>query len=325
MSLRARFSSRDTSWPVGDARMEPAQQRFHARLHHLPDESARIGEKLISKLSPPRWTLEWYLPQWLAATFGLDEAVADDLVLANLFGLCFIGLQDHLTDDEVTPNFRHDALLLGTALHHWWLEQNALICRDDPLFWENFSRIMQEWWRATAVSNVQPIGDFNSVLHNSWQLLAHRASPLKVCCVAVTRRSKCTELLVPLEESLDHLHIAAVLLDHAQDWMDDLSAGRYNAFVHHISPGNQSPENRAKHERRVMETLWFGEGNDAYFSCAHENLDLAMAAADAVGCTPYSEYISNYHMRLDNYSRVMLESARKILEQATTQIFGKSH
>ncbi len=325
MSSQLRPATSTPNWFMDDARLQQARARFQLQLQALPSGSARIGDSLIDKLSPPGWTLEWYLPKWLATTFELAEETTDELIVANLFGLCFVGLQDRLLDDEADSSFRHDASILSTALHHWWLERHVLVCGDDAWFWAHFSRIMAEWWGATAVSNVQPAGEFADVLRDAWQLLAHRASPLKVCCVAVTRLAHRQQLLPALEESLDHLHVAAVLLDHAQDWQEDLAAGRYNAFVHFLSPGEQVAENLAMHEQRVMEDLWFGDRATAYFEPAHAQLDLALSAAQQVHCPPFHEFIAQYHLRLNRYDRTMRQSARAILEQTTTQLFGVTY
>ena len=154
-------------------------------------------------------------------------------------------------------------------------------------------------------------------------LLAHRASPLKICCAAATHLANQPALLAQLEESLDHLHVAAVLLDHAQDWMDDLAAGRYNAFVHHLSSRPQLPKNRDIHKQTVMEELWFGEHAKTYFARAHARLGLALVMAEQIHCSSYHKYIVQYHRRLDNYRQVMVDAARVILETATVQIFGE--
>ncbi len=311
-------------WPSADARMQAVVGQFRRYLQHMPPVSARIGAELLGKLTPPKWELEWYLPRWLGESLGLAAEVTDDLVLANGFGLCFIVLEDRLQDEALTLEARHDARHLSKALHHWWLAQNTLLCSGNQLFWGAFARIMEEWRTATAVSNDQPGCRFDDVIQRDWRRLAHRASPLKVCCVAATQLADRPALLAPLERSLDDLHVAAVLLDHAQDWMDDLAGGRYNAFVHDCMSRTDSAEESRNPAQTVMEELWFGDGGRAYFATAHARLDQALAMAEPIGCVPFCDYLVGYHARLDRYQHAMQRAAHDLLDKATAGIFGES-
>ena len=79
------------------------------------------GRRLLDRISPPNWALEWSLPGWLGNAHGLDISTIADLTLANVFGLAYIKLQDDLLDGEVGGDDRQAALLLSSVLHRKWL------------------------------------------------------------------------------------------------------------------------------------------------------------------------------------------------------------
>ena len=76
-----------------------------ARPEHL-----ELPRRLLQRLDPDRWRLEWCLPWWLGRAFGLDVEIADELVLSNVLGLGAIRLRDDLVDGEVAADeiYRRD-------------------------------------------------------------------------------------------------------------------------------------------------------------------------------------------------------------------------
>ena len=74
--------------------------------------------------------------------------------------------------------------------------------------------------------------------------------------------------LAPLTEAVDHTLVAAVLLDHLQDWSDDLAAGRYNSFVAYASPLAQTRGRRRINRQKAVEELYLGVAARPYFEIA---------------------------------------------------------
>ena len=196
---------------------------------------AECGRRLLDRISPPNWTLEWSLPGWLGSALGLDASTIADLTLANVFGLAYIKLQDDLLDGEVGEDDRQAALLLSSVLHRKWLLVYTGLFPGDSPFWGYFEQYMTQWVRATWASRQEHSKPWAAWGEEDLLILGHRGAPLKICAAAACLLAQRAELIPQLESALDHLLIGAVLLDHALDWADDLAAGRYNAFVAYAS------------------------------------------------------------------------------------------
>ena len=183
---------------------------------------------------------------------------------------------------------------------------------------------MQQWLSATADSNAPPPGDFATLLREHPTRLSHRAAPLKVCCAAGTLLVGRDEQLAPLVETLDHLHLAAVLLDHVHDWRDDLAAGRYNAFAHYASEAPQTQENQALNRQRIHELLLLGDRGKAYFGAALDHLRLAQHWAQQVDCPPLADYLVWYEAMVAHCQDSLAASAQDLLQAAGAQLFGSA-
>lgn len=304
--------------------MQSIAARTLEALAHLPGDAAELGARLLSKLSPPQWQLEWYLPRWLGDSYGLPPELTDRLVLANVTGLLFICLQDKLADEGFPTPMLSAAVCLSTALQQQWIRAYHPLFEPSDRFWHEFEEVMRQWQHALVASNRMPDTDFQGVLAAEPGLLAHRAAPLKVCCAAAARLAKRTEVLTPLTATLDHLHVAAVLLDHANDWREDLEAGRYNAFVHFASATPQSLDQRELNRQRVYEELFLGSAGHAYFDPVFHHLDLARKQAAAAACPPLLAYLDGYHQDTLRARGALATAARRTLDAATQLVFGES-
>ena len=134
---------------------------YGAALAGEPSVLADCGRRLLDRISPPNWTLEWSLPGWLGNAHGLDTSTIADLTLANVFGLAYIKLQDDLLDGEVGGDDRQAALLLSSVLHRKWLLVYTGFFPGDSPFWRYFEQYMTQWVRATWASrqeHVQALG-----------------------------------------------------------------------------------------------------------------------------------------------------------------------
>ncbi len=304
-----------------DLFMQAVAVRARTELGSLPPGMAAAGSHLLARLSPPQWTLEWYLPKWLGDAYGLPTAVTTELTLANVYGLLYIALQDKLADDGLAPEQQVELVCLGAALHHRWLRQYTGLFPGDSPFWPAFDSYMEQWWRATAAGKHAPPGDFAALLRDDPAYLAHRAAPLKLCCAAACLLAGRAALLPRLEEALDSFHTGAVLLDHWYDWREDLDAGRYNAFVHYAAALPQTPADRERNRQRVMEERLNG-GVYGYFAATVGFVRAARRPAHEAACPPLDDYLRWYEELVITTGDEQAAAAHRLLEKATLMLFG---
>jgi hypothetical protein len=295
---------------------------YDAALAGEPSALADCGRRLLDRISPPSWTLEWSLPGWLGSTHGLDTSTIADLTLANVFGLAYIKLQDDLLDGEVGGDDRQAALLLlSSVLHRKWLLVYSGFFPGDSQFWSYFEQYMTQWVRATWASRQECSKPWAAWGEEDLRILSQRGAPLKICAAAVCLLAQRAELIPQLESALDHLLIGAVLLDHALDWSDDLAAGRYNAFVAYASGWPQTAEHQAANRRAVAEELLVGRAGQPYFQSLQRELAVARATACQASCEDLARYISWLRRETLSSSKGMAAMARDQLHRALESLF----
>jgi hypothetical protein len=257
-------------------------------------------------------------------SMSLDAAQTETVAFANLCGLGHIVLQDRMVDEGTDAAAA--TVLLDSALAQWWFVTYAGLLGGDAWFWQAFEASMAQWRAATAASNSSPARNFDAYLRDDWRTLAHRAAPLKTCCAAVCRLARQEAHMPLLDELLDHLHVALVLLDHAHDWEQDSAAGRYNAFVHYAAPAEYATEQAtvdAQTARRaVYEELWWGGQAAPYFALAQAHVAHAQVYAAHLDCPPLSARLEAATRELTAYQAAMTTTARAWLQAATAAVFG---
>jgi hypothetical protein len=214
---------------------------FEARVRAVSPEHAILAKRLLARLSPARWTLEWYLPWWLGHAFGLDPRIARDLVLSNVLGLGSIRLQDDLADGEVDSADVAGATVLAAALYQAALAPYRARFAVRSPFWAHLDGCMVAWREATEGT--------------SRGRLAAVGAPLRISAFAACLLAGRPDAYRSLERCLDGALEGTVRLDHIADWEADLDAVRWNAFVAALSPGPQVPARRAEHRRAVLVAL----------------------------------------------------------------------
>ncbi len=100
-------------------------------------------------------------------------------------------------------------------------------------------------------------------------------------------------MIVPLETCIDHTMAATVLLDHADDWPEDLPAGRFNAYVAWLSATPQDASNADRNRQQVLSALMLGDGvgHQSYFHLIDQHLVEAQRVAGQVGSGGLCAYI----------------------------------
>jgi hypothetical protein len=298
-----------------------ARDRYGAVLAGEPADLAELGARLLARISPPNWTLEWSLPGWLGDALGLDAPIVADLTLANVLGLAYVKLQDDLSDGDVSEGDRLAALLLSSVLHRKWLLVYAALFPGDSRFWSHFEQYMAQWVRATWASRVQDAKPWAAWGETDLLILGQRGAPLKTCAAAACLLVQRAELVPQYESALDHLLTGAVLLDHALDWAEDLTAGRYNAFVACASGWPQTAEHRAANRQAVAAELLVGRAGQGYFRLLHREVTAARALAGQAGCEDLARYISWLRREALSYRKAMAATARDQLHRAVAGLF----
>ena len=296
--------------------------QFGAALAGEPAELTDFGARLLDRIAPPNWTLEWSLPGWLGDALGLDASSVADLTLANVFGLAYIKLQDDLSDGDVGEDDRQAALLLSTVLHRKWLLVYTGLFPGDSPFWGYFEQYMVQWVRATWASRQDQPKPWATWSEEDFLLLGHRGAPLKICVAAACLLVQGEGLIPQLESALNHLLTGAVLLDHALDWADDLAAGRYNAFVAYTSAWPQTAEHQAANRRAVTEELLVGKAGRPYFQLLRRELAAAQTLARQAGCEDFVRYIAWLRGETLTYSKGMAAAAHDRLHRAIKGLFA---
>jgi hypothetical protein len=295
-----------------------AQSAFAALPAPLPD----VALHLLDRLAPPAWTAEWYLPQWLGDAYAVPVEAIDALVLANVYGLGYIGLQDALIDAEAGDAERMVKQCLSTALFSLWLQQYLQWFPAGSPFWPHFNHFMQQWLIATLASTSPIKTDFQHFIGESYLQLAWRGAPLKICCVGVALLARRETALPHLLAAVDHHLTAAVLLDHEQDWRADLAAGRYNAFVHFASALPQNADIRETNRRHLLQKILLERATQPYFDLMQSHLQQAIANARAAGCAGLVSYLQRFSSEVIVHQSMVEANVTSLLRQSSQLLFG---
>ena len=304
-----------------DADLGAAKTAYLEALGRFSPELSAAGARLLERLPPSNWKIEWRLPGWLGDAFELPQHVTAAPTLSNLLGLSCIWLQDARIDGKTIFGAPELGATLAATLHHLWITGYARSFPRESAFWAYFEAYMAQWARATLASNRGPGVAFRSLGSDDLRALGHRGAPLKVCCAGACLLAERGGDISRLAAAIDDLLAGAVLLDHAQDWQDDLLAGRYNAFVAYASPAPQTAECFRLNEGKVLEEICLGEEARPYFDRIVRYFRSAREAGDALRCRGLSEHLLWLERQTIAYHRRLSRQARAGLRAATRQLF----
>ena len=293
-----------------------------AVLAREPADLAGLGMRLLDRISPPNWTLEWSLPGWLGSALGLSAPTIADLTLANVYGLAYVKLQDDLIDGEVVEDDQQVALLLATVLYREWLRVYTRLFLGESPFWGFFERYMAQWVAATLRNRGSPNKAFRDYNAADLRGLGERGAPLKICAAAACLLAQREGLIPQLDSALDHLLTGAVLLDHALDWSGDLAAGRYNAFVAYASALPQTPEHAEANRRALLQELLVGRAGRPYFGVLRRHFQVAISESRTSGVLVLADYVTWLRAQADAYGKRLAQGGRAELQALVGQALG---
>ena len=298
-----------------------AKDSFSEMLETLPEEASKFGFHFLERISPPEWELEWSLPNWLGEPLKVDDSTIQAVTRANVYGLVYVCLSDDLLDNDIDEaNFSNSQIVKIAAYEHWLNEYRQLFKETSSDFWPSYDSCMDEWHESLNKSCIHPDIDFDTYLRKNYLELAHRAAPLKTCCIAICVMTNRLNFMPPLVEALDHLNTASVLFDQADDWTEDLEAGRYNTFIHYTSNHSQIPQNRTLHRRFIYREMWHEKAFLPYFQIADNHMNSAIQilktlpfSALTVHAIYKKKVIQQYRITLEEEAKTELRRITKIL------------
>lgn len=270
-------------------------------------EHSGLALRVLDRLSPSRWVLEWHLPWWLGEAFGLDRATSREIVLSNLLGLASIRLRDDLADGDVAAGERTAAEQLADALYIAALAPYRARFDAVSPFWDGLDARMTEWRAAISANDGS---DATS--------LAARGAPLRISSLAVCLLAGRPGAVASLDRCLEHAIEALVLYDHFGDWEADLDSGRWNAFVAATSAGPQLPGTRDRHRSATFVALMTTDAVTPYFARIDEGLLQSAAIADTLlpPVPPLSSHLRRFGAELRDQAASLQEHYRELGDRA---------
>jgi hypothetical protein len=276
------------------------------------------GGRLLAEHGPGQWPVEWHLPWWLAACLGLTEADWRALTFCNLLGLGYVCIQDRLAEDGGI-SVSGDAVL-AAACYELALAELVRLFPAAPDFWHFRRLFMAQWLRALSEDHAPISRSFDAWQKQDLAWLAWRGAPLKISAVGACLLADRGDAIPILIDALDQLLIAQVLLDHVDDWREDLSAGRFNAFVAYATDAPQDAANAESNRRRVLALLMMGDPR-SYFQLVQSHTARARSLAVQVGCSGLAEFTASLQSEADLSCGRLVDAARSHLRQAVGGVF----
>jgi hypothetical protein len=271
------------------------------------------GSRLLAEHGPAQWPVEWHLPWWLAASLGLAEANWRALTVCNLLGLGYVRIQDRLA--EGGGMLAGGDAVLAAACYELALAELARLFPATPDFWQYRRLFMAQWLRALSDDRAPISRPFDSWQEQDLAWLAWRGAPLKISAVGACLLAVRSDVIPTLTDALDQLLIAQVLLDHVDDWREDLSAGRFNAFVAYATDCPQDTTTAEAIRRRVLALLMMGDPGD-YFQLVQRHVATAKSLAVQVGCSGLAEFAASLQSEAELGCGRLVGAARSHLQQA---------
>ena len=282
-----------------------------------------MAVRLLHRLEPARWGLEWHLPWWLGHEFGLDPRVSQDLVLGNVLGLASVRLCDDLLDGDLDENDSPAAPALSTVLYEAALDIYRSLFPPASALWHELALRMAEW-RTAIGDNAAPSESNATNRDEILRHLARRGSPLRISAFAVCLLAGRTDVYPTLGRCLDHALAAMVLFDHLCDWREDLAAGRWNAFVGAASPHAQTAESRARNRVEVATAMMARDAVAQFVTRIRLELASARTLAVVLQLPALASHFAGLAARIEEHAGLLQARYRKLGEGGAAILLGTS-
>ena len=285
-------------------------------------EALPLAVRLWERLDPTHWMLEWHLPTWLGAAFGLQPLVSSELVLSNVLGLASIRLQDDLADDEIDPADVQAARALSAALYDAALGVYRHRFSSSSPLWRRLEKWMREWRSADA-----PLTPWDADAPDQRAMpapadLARRGAPLKISAFAVCLLAGMSSRFEMVDACLDHALAAMVMYDHVCDWQEDLAAGRWNAFVARYGAHPQRRVNASANRSSVFAEMMARRAVADQFALIQVELGCAARSATELGSEPLKTYFVGLAVKLEGEANLLEQRYAALGDAALALVFG---
>jgi hypothetical protein len=285
-----------------DVDIRPILAAVRGRLR--PDAATvPLLDAYLERLTPDRWTIEWRLPAWLAARFGLPGEIADALVESNVLGLLAVRLADDLADGEIESPAAAAVRALSDAALAAALQPYRELLPAESAFWPFLERTMADWQAGVDGPELLP-----------------RTAPIRIaafaCCELAARR----DAWPAVEQTLDHAMAALVLYDHFFDWEADVAARRWNAFVASIA-GDGATRGVPSVRARVVTAMLTQDVASAWFGRIAAEAAAAEDRAVELGLDPFAEWIRDWRAAASSQGADIAEHYRRVADRATRVMF----
>jgi len=287
-----------------------------ARMRRACPEQLPLAEQVLGQLDPARWTLEWFVPWWLGSLLALDGEVTRQLVVSNVLGLASLRLQDDLADGEIAGDQVGDATALSAMLYEEAVAVYRPLVGTHSPFWAVLAGAMAEW-RAVTDDSATGRREVPTV-----RSLARRGAPLKISAYAACLLAERADLFPAIETCLDHALAALVLHDHAQDWREDLSAGRWNAYVARLSRYPQDAQHRDQNRSAVLMAMMTSQATRRYYARIDRESSHAARLADRLDLWPLAAHLRGFGVRNVDHGTWLQQRYHRHAEDAAAIVFG---
>jgi len=277
------------------------------------------GRRLLAEHGPQQWPVEWHLPWWLATNLGLPEADWRALTLCNLLGLGYVRMVDCWAENADAAAVSAGEALLAGACHELALAQLTRLFPAAPDFWQHRHAAMSHWMRSLVEDDPAFSRPFAAWQEQDLARLAWRGAPLKITAVGACLLAQRAELIPILTDALDTMLVAQVLLDHVDDWREDLAGGRFNVFVAYASDLPQDAANVQANSRRVLALLMMGDPG-SYFHVVQRQVARAQSLAAHVGCSGLAQFAASLQSEAELGCGRLIDAARSHLQQAVSRV-----
>ena len=281
---------------------------YEERARAVCPDHISLALRVLDRLEPCRWKLEWHLPSWLGVDTGLEPAIARQLALTNVLGLASLRLRDDLRDGELNSDDRLEAPVVSAALYGAAIDELQALFPQPSELWRELALRMAEWREAVEVD---PSSRHRADGDDVDRHLARRGAPLKVSALAVCLLAEQQEIYEKLAICLDHVLVALVLYDHLWDWDEDLAAGRWNAFVADASD---------RHE--VLAGMMARDAIGAYMGRIHREFDRAFEISSNLRLPRLTSELSRIAAEAYEHATRLQAHYRQLGDRAVTLIFG---
>jgi hypothetical protein len=302
--------------------VEQMLEQCWAALAEVSKELADSGRQLLAGLTPQQWPVEWQLPWWLAGSFDLPSVTWQALTVCNLLGLGYVRVQDRLAESRGLAVSVNSEIVLAGAFYEAALAELAELFLSTPVFWQRRRKYMTEWLQSLLEGDRPSRRPFAMWQQQDFARLAWRGAPLKITATGACLLAGRPDAMQPLTAALDHMLIAQVLLDHADDWREDLAGERFNAFVACASDVPQTRANLEISQRRVLGLLMLDDPNGVYFSLVDAHINEAKARAAEVGCMALVAYLAAFQTEARAGVGELVRAARAQLRSAVGQLLA---